>query len=70
METVLGVERSLAGRRWRARGGDDRAGLAMAQRLGLPEIVGRLLAGAASVPMKPSDFSRRPFATRCPTRLI
>jgi single-stranded-DNA-specific exonuclease len=45
MEAFLGVERSLAGRRWRARSGDDRAGLAMAQRLGLPEIVGRLLAG-------------------------
>jgi single-stranded-DNA-specific exonuclease len=45
MEAFLGVERSLAGRRWRERSGDDRAGLAMAQRLGLPEIVGRLLAG-------------------------
>jgi single-stranded-DNA-specific exonuclease len=44
MEAVLGVERSLAGRRWRARGGDDRAGLALAQRFALPEIVGRLLA--------------------------
>jgi len=42
--SFLGVERSLAGRRWRQRAGDDRAGLALAQRLGLPEIVGRLLA--------------------------
>ncbi|HZT50432.1 MAG TPA: single-stranded-DNA-specific exonuclease RecJ [Stellaceae bacterium] len=41
---VLGVERSLLGRRWRERSGDDRAGMAMAQRLGLPEIVGRILA--------------------------
>ena len=40
----LGVERSLSGKRWRQRAGDDRAGLALAQRLGLPEIVGRLLA--------------------------
>ncbi len=45
MESVLRVERSFSGRRWRARGGDDRAGLALAQRLQLPEIVGRLLAG-------------------------
>ena len=45
MAAVLGVERSLSGRFWRARGGDDRAGLALAQRFGLPEIVGRLLAG-------------------------
>src|SRR5215471_6293602 len=43
-EAFLGVERSLLGRRWRARGGDDREGLAIAQRLALPEIVGRLLA--------------------------
>jgi len=41
---VLGVERSLTGRRWRARHGDERAGLALAQRFGLPEIIGRLLA--------------------------
>ena len=40
----LGVERSLCGRRWRQRAGDDRAGLALAQQLALPEIVGRLLA--------------------------
>jgi len=41
---VLGVERSLTGRRWRPRLADDRAGLALAQRLALPEIVGRVLA--------------------------
>src|ERR1700722_16295965 len=41
---MLGIERSLLGRRWRERSGDDRAGLALAQRLGIPEIVGRILA--------------------------
>lgn len=45
MAAVLGVECSLSGRRWRARGGDDRTGLALAQRFGFPEIIGRLLAG-------------------------
>ncbi|HEX4113717.1 MAG TPA: single-stranded-DNA-specific exonuclease RecJ [Stellaceae bacterium] len=40
----LGVNRSLSGRRWRQRGGDDRMGLALAQRLGVPEIVGRVIA--------------------------
>jgi single-stranded-DNA-specific exonuclease len=45
MAAILGVECSLSGRRWCARGGDDRVGLALAQRLGLPEIIGRLLAG-------------------------
>ena len=43
-QSFLGVDRSFCGRRWRERLGDDRAGLALAQRLGLPEIVGRLLA--------------------------
>src|SRR3984893_13523070 len=41
---VLGVERSACGRRWRLRNGDARAGEAIAERLGVPEIVGRLLA--------------------------
>ena len=41
---VLGVERASGGRRWRQRGGDAMAGLALAQRFSLPEIVGRLLA--------------------------
>jgi single-stranded-DNA-specific exonuclease len=41
----LGVERSLLGKRWRERGGDSRAGLGLAQRHNLPEIVGRILAG-------------------------
>jgi single-stranded-DNA-specific exonuclease len=43
-ETVLGVERSAAGRRWYSREGDIRTGLALAQRYGLPEIVGRIMA--------------------------
>jgi single-stranded-DNA-specific exonuclease len=38
------VARSLTGRRWVYRQGDDRAGLMLAQRLDLPEVVGRLLA--------------------------
>ncbi|MCP5367421.1 MAG: single-stranded-DNA-specific exonuclease RecJ [Hyphomicrobiales bacterium] len=39
----LDVERSLGGRRWTLRPADDRTALAMAQRLGLPEVVGRVL---------------------------
>ncbi len=42
--SVLGVEQSASGRRWRWRGGDPRAGQEIAERLMLPEIVGRLLA--------------------------
>jgi len=41
---VLGVARSLSGRRWVWRVGEDRVGLGIAQRVGVPEIVGRLLA--------------------------
>ncbi len=43
-ETVLGVTRSLSGRRWIWRETEPRIALGIAQRLGLPEIVGRLLA--------------------------
>lgn len=46
--SLLGVERSAGGKRWIARGGADpavdRLGLAIAQRHGVPEIVGRLIA--------------------------
>jgi single-stranded-DNA-specific exonuclease len=41
---VLGVARSLTGRRWIWREAEERIGLGTAQRLGLPEILGRLLA--------------------------
>ena len=43
-DCVLGVGRSLSGRRWLWRSGEDRVGLGIAQRMDLPEIVGRLLA--------------------------
>jgi single-stranded-DNA-specific exonuclease len=41
---VLGVARSVTGRRWVWRPADMRTGLGIAQRLGVPEMVGRLLA--------------------------
>lgn len=44
METALGVERSLTGRRWVWRQSEPRLAAALAQRLSLPEITGRLLA--------------------------
>ena len=43
-QPVLGVARSLTGRRWVWREAEERVGLGIAQRLGLPEILGRLLA--------------------------
>ena len=41
---ALGVQRSISGRRWIWREGEARTGLAIAQRLGLDEVVARLLA--------------------------
>jgi single-stranded-DNA-specific exonuclease len=41
----LDVGRSLTGRHWRARLQDGRTALAIAERLGIPEILGRVLAG-------------------------
>ncbi|NKB50024.1 MAG: single-stranded-DNA-specific exonuclease RecJ [Alphaproteobacteria bacterium] len=40
----IDVAQSVTGRRWVFREGDDRAGLMLAQRLDLPEVVGRMLA--------------------------
>ena len=41
---AAGVERSLTGRRWVWREGEDRVGLGIAQRHTLPEVVGRVMA--------------------------
>jgi single-stranded-DNA-specific exonuclease len=41
----LGVENSLEGKLWLERGVDGRAAMALAQRLGVPEMVARVLAG-------------------------
>jgi single-stranded-DNA-specific exonuclease len=46
----LDVEKSLTGRRWAARLGDERAALAIAQRHGVPDAIARLLA-ARDVPL-------------------
>ena len=40
----LGVSRSLCGRLWLERPGDERLGLAIAQRCQVPELIGRMLA--------------------------
>jgi len=55
-ELVLGVGRSITGRRWIWRQGEARTGLAIAQRLGIPELVGRLLAGRGIGVEAAADF--------------
>ena len=44
VEPLLGVGRSATGRVWVARDADDRVAHALSQRLGVPDIVGRVLA--------------------------
>ena len=57
MDHSFGMERSLTGRRWLWHPGqDDRIGLAIAQRLDLPEMVGRLLAGRGIGLESAADF--------------
>ncbi|MEE8203986.1 MAG: single-stranded-DNA-specific exonuclease RecJ [Alphaproteobacteria bacterium] len=56
MDAVLGVERSVTGRRWRSRLADARAGLALAQRLDVPEVVGRVLAARGVAAADAEDF--------------
>ncbi len=53
---VLGVARSLTGRRWVWREAEERIGLGIAQSLGLPEILGRLLAARGIGPEAAADF--------------
>jgi single-stranded-DNA-specific exonuclease len=55
-DTVLGVARSATGRRWIWRQADARLGLAIAQRLSLPEILGRLLAARGIGADAAADF--------------
>jgi single-stranded-DNA-specific exonuclease len=43
-EALLGVDSSLTGRQWHLTGGDERKAAMISQRLGLPELLGRVLA--------------------------
>lgn len=51
----LGVERSLTGKRWEERLADSRQGLFLSQQLGLPEVIGRVLAARG---VSPEDAER------------
>ena len=55
-EALLGVERSFAGKRWHQRLADERSVLELAQRLGLDEVVARLLAGRGMTAAAAEDF--------------
>jgi single-stranded-DNA-specific exonuclease len=49
-ERFLGVEHSFRGKRWEARPADPRQSLALTQRLGVPELVGRVMAARGVTP--------------------
>ncbi len=51
-QAFLGIERSLGGKRWRPRLENERGALAISQQLGLPEVLGRVLAARG---VQPSD---------------
>jgi single-stranded-DNA-specific exonuclease len=55
-DTLLGVTHSLRGCRWRLRRGDDRIALALSQRLGVPDVVGRLMAARGIALEAAEDF--------------
>lgn len=57
--SFLNVENSASGKRWEERLADPRRGLALSQRLGLPEIVGRVLA-ARDVGLEDADAYLNP----------
>jgi len=46
-EALLGVDHSLTGRQWLLTAGDERLAASISQRLGLPELLGRVLAARA-----------------------
>jgi single-stranded-DNA-specific exonuclease len=55
-EAAYGVERSLTGRRWVWTPAEERIGQAIAQRMALPELIGRLLASRGVTPDRAADF--------------
>jgi single-stranded-DNA-specific exonuclease len=55
-DSVLHVTESLGGRFWRWRTAEDRLGFALAQRLDVPEIVGRILAARGISLDEAADF--------------
>jgi single-stranded-DNA-specific exonuclease len=55
-ECFLEVERSFRGKRWEARPADPRQSLALTQRLGVPELVGRVMAARGVAPDQADSY--------------
>jgi single-stranded-DNA-specific exonuclease len=54
--TVLGIEKSLTGRRWVWRAAEERLGLGLAEKLAVPELIGRMLAARGVSMEQAVDF--------------
>jgi single-stranded-DNA-specific exonuclease len=54
--TVLGIEKSLTGRRWVWRPAEERLGLGLAEKLAVPELIGRMLAARGVTLEQAADF--------------
>ncbi len=70
MPDAVCVPRSLTGRRWLWREAEDRLGLALAERLGVPEMVGRLLAGRGVGASDAVDFLAPTLRALLPDPLV
>ncbi len=55
-QPFLGVAQSVSGQGWYLREADDRAALAMAQQLDIPEVIGRILAARGVTPDGAESF--------------
>ncbi len=65
-DTVLGVECSVLGQRWRWRTTDERAAMAMAQRFGMSDILARILIGRGVTIDTVEDFLSPSLRTSMP----
>lgn len=55
-QPFLGVAQSVSGQVWHLREADDRAALAIAQQLGIPEVIGRILSARGVAPEAAESF--------------
>ena len=65
-DTVLAVERSASGMRWKWRTLDERAVLAMSQKLGITDLLARVLVGRGVTPEGAEDFLNPSLRTSMP----
>ena len=68
-DSFLDIDRSFGGRAWTLRCADERAALTISQRLGVPEIIGRILAGRGVGPDNAAGYLDPSLRTDLPDPL-